>query len=121
MTSARPSAIVLYRQLAPKGIAGLLASKCVKHFGVPQVNELTGWLSFAEKAGSCAHSTRNSPDYGVHLTESGFHRTVAFDFKWRRVSELFGVCFGIIWRTTRQFVPITRLSRATSTTSTETS
>jgi hypothetical protein len=46
--------------------------------------------------------------------------TVAFDFKWRRVSELFGVCFGIIWRTTRQFVPITRLSRAASTTSTET-
>jgi hypothetical protein len=45
---------------------------------------------------------------------------VAFDFKWRRVSELFGVCFGIIWRTTRQFVPITRLSRAASTTSTET-
>jgi hypothetical protein len=42
MTSARPSAIVLYRQLAPKDIADLLASKCVKHFGVPQVNELTG-------------------------------------------------------------------------------
>src|ERR1700678_1935667 len=46
--------------------------------------------------------------------------SVAFDFKWRRVSELFGVCFGTIWRTTRQFVPITRLSRAASTTSTET-
>jgi hypothetical protein len=45
---------------------------------------------------------------------------VAFDFKWRRVSELFGVCFWIIWRKTRQFVPITRLSRAASTTSTET-
>jgi hypothetical protein len=75
MTSARPSAVVLYRQLARKGIADLLASKCVKHFGVPQVNEVTGRLSFAERAGSRAHSTRKSADYGVHLTESGFHRT----------------------------------------------
>jgi single-stranded-DNA-specific exonuclease len=37
MTSVRPSAVVLYRQLAPKGIAGLLASKCVEHFGVPSI------------------------------------------------------------------------------------
>jgi len=32
-----PSAVVLYRELAPKGIAGLLASKCVEHFGVPSI------------------------------------------------------------------------------------
>ena len=33
----------------------------------------------------------------LHVREG---KAVAFDFKWRRVSELFGVHFGIIWRTT---------------------
>ena len=33
-------------------------------WGPKQVNEVTGWLSFAQRAGSCGHSTRNSPDSG---------------------------------------------------------
>jgi len=37
MADARPSAIVLYHESAPKGIAGLLASKSVEHFGVPSI------------------------------------------------------------------------------------
>ena len=37
MVEAHPSAVLLYRQLAPKGIAGLLANKCVEHFGVPSI------------------------------------------------------------------------------------
>ena len=37
MADARPNVVVLYRELAPKGIAGLLASKCVEHFGVPSI------------------------------------------------------------------------------------
>lgn len=32
-----PSALVLYREAWPKGIAGLLAAKCVERFGVPSV------------------------------------------------------------------------------------
>src|SRR5262249_26311509 len=37
MAGDRPSALALYRELAPKGIAGLLASKCVEHFAVPSI------------------------------------------------------------------------------------
>lgn len=32
-----PPALVLYREACPKGIAGLLAAKCVERFGVPSV------------------------------------------------------------------------------------
>ena len=32
-----PPALVLYREASPKGIAGLLAAKCVERFGVPSV------------------------------------------------------------------------------------
>jgi single-stranded-DNA-specific exonuclease len=32
-----PPALVLYRETCPKGIAGLLAAKCVERFGVPSV------------------------------------------------------------------------------------
>ena len=32
-----PSALVLYRESCPKGIAGLLAAKCVEHFRVPTI------------------------------------------------------------------------------------
>ncbi len=32
-----PSALVLYREACPKGIAGLLAAKCVERFGVPSI------------------------------------------------------------------------------------
>jgi hypothetical protein len=72
---------------------------------------VSGEVSFDRGEAVTLHSNR-----GLWFGRTG----VALDFKWRRVSELFGVCFGIIWRTTRQFVPITRLSRAASTTSTET-
>lgn len=34
---SRPAALVLYREQAPKGIAGLLAAKCVERFGVPSI------------------------------------------------------------------------------------
>lgn len=34
---AAPPALVLYREACPKGIAGLLAAKCVERFGVPSV------------------------------------------------------------------------------------
>ncbi len=72
----------------------------------PFLQAMKNWVHDRRRAGA-AH-------------EDQHYQVVAFDFKWRRVSELFGVCFGIIWRTTRQFVPITRLSRAASTTSIET-
>ena len=32
-----PTALVLYREACPKGIAGLLAAKCVERFGVPSI------------------------------------------------------------------------------------
>lgn len=32
-----PAALVLYREWCPKGIAGLLAAKCVERFGVPSI------------------------------------------------------------------------------------
>jgi single-stranded-DNA-specific exonuclease len=32
-----PTALVIYRESCPKGIAGLLASKCVEHFSVPTI------------------------------------------------------------------------------------
>jgi single-stranded-DNA-specific exonuclease len=32
-----PAALVIYRESCPKGIAGLLASKCVEHFSVPAI------------------------------------------------------------------------------------
>jgi single-stranded-DNA-specific exonuclease len=32
-----PPALVLYREACPKGIAGLLAAKCVERFGVPSI------------------------------------------------------------------------------------
>lgn len=37
LAEQQPYTVVLYRELAPKGIAGLLASKCVEHFGVPSI------------------------------------------------------------------------------------
>jgi single-stranded-DNA-specific exonuclease len=37
MDEKRPAAVVLYCEKAPKGIAGLLASKCVERFGVPSI------------------------------------------------------------------------------------
>ena len=82
--------------------------------------------AFAKQALKAGHKVKLSNSRGPDSLRETVNQlgpgaiAVAFDFKWRRVSELFGVCFGIIWRTTRQFVPITRLSRAASTTSTET-
>jgi single-stranded-DNA-specific exonuclease len=37
MDEKRPAAVVLFCEQAPKGIAGLLASKCVERFGVPSI------------------------------------------------------------------------------------
>jgi single-stranded-DNA-specific exonuclease len=37
MTEETPAAVVLFCEQAPKGIAGLLASKCVERFGVPSI------------------------------------------------------------------------------------
>jgi len=37
MPQPAPPALVLYREACPKGIAGLLAAKCVERFGVPSV------------------------------------------------------------------------------------
>jgi single-stranded-DNA-specific exonuclease len=37
MTEETPAAVVLFCEQAPKGIAGLLASKCVERFGVPSL------------------------------------------------------------------------------------
>jgi single-stranded-DNA-specific exonuclease len=37
VAESRPAALVLYREQAPKGIAGLLAAKCVERFGVPSI------------------------------------------------------------------------------------
>jgi single-stranded-DNA-specific exonuclease len=37
LAGSRPAALVLYRERAPKGIAGLLAAKCVEEFGVPSI------------------------------------------------------------------------------------
>jgi single-stranded-DNA-specific exonuclease len=37
MTESRPAGVVLFCERAPKGIAGLLASRCVERFGVPSI------------------------------------------------------------------------------------
>jgi single-stranded-DNA-specific exonuclease len=37
ISQASPAALVLYRETCPKGIAGLLAAKCVERFGVPSI------------------------------------------------------------------------------------
>jgi single-stranded-DNA-specific exonuclease len=37
MAEETPAAVVLFCEQAPKGIAGLLASKCVERFGVPSI------------------------------------------------------------------------------------
>ncbi len=37
ISQSPPAALVLYRETCPKGIAGLLAAKCVERFGVPSI------------------------------------------------------------------------------------
>jgi len=46
-----PPALVLYRERCPKGIAGLLAAKCVERFGVPSI-VLAPWLEPGLAVGS---------------------------------------------------------------------
>jgi single-stranded-DNA-specific exonuclease len=58
-----PSALVLYREACPKGIAGLLAAKCVERFKVPTIV-----LAPAPEPGLVVGSGRSVP--GFNLAEA---------------------------------------------------
>jgi single-stranded-DNA-specific exonuclease len=55
-----PAALMLYREDCPKGIAGLLAAKCVEHFRVPSIV-----LAPAPEPGLAVESGRSVADFNL--------------------------------------------------------